>query len=34
MPGMITKKGMNIFTKVPMIGVFWAAESESEAIAR
>ena len=34
MPGMITKKGTNIFTKVPMIGVFWAAESESEAIAR
>ena len=34
MPGKITRNGMNIFGKAPMIGERWAAEIELEAIAR
>ena len=34
MPGTMTRKGTNILTKVPMIGVDWAEEIESEAMAR
>ncbi len=33
-PGTMTRKGTSILTKVPMIGVDWAEEMESEAMAR
>ena len=34
MPGTITRNGMNIFGKVPMIGARCAADMDFEAIAR